>query len=68
MALKNGEQNLAIEMKAAEADKIILDEVQQKPLAETGHSIRTLVWCEYGLQVDNEAAHGVIADTNNLLA
>jgi hypothetical protein len=44
-----------------------LDEVQQKPLAETGHALRTLVWCEYGLQVDNEAAHGVVADTNNLL-
>ncbi len=44
-----------------------LDQVQQKPLAETGHSIRTLVWCEYGLQVDNEAAHGIIADTSNLL-
>ena len=42
-----------------------LDQVQQKPLAETGHSIRTLVWCEYGLQVDNEAAHGCIADTDN---
>ncbi len=45
-----------------------LDEVQQKPLAETGHSMRTLVWCEYGLQVDNEAAHGVVADTTNALA
>jgi len=44
-----------------------LDEVQQKPLAETGHSIRTLIWCEYGLQVDNEAAHGVIRDTTNAL-
>ena len=42
-----------------------LDEVQQKPLAETGHSMRTLVWCEYGLQVDNEKAHGIIADTLN---
>ena len=45
-----------------------LDEVQQKPLAETGHSIRTLIWCEYGLQVDNEAAHGVIRDTTNALS
>jgi len=45
-----------------------LDEVQQKPLAETGHSMRTLVWCEYGLQIDNEKAHGVIRDTNNLLS
>jgi hypothetical protein len=45
-----------------------LDEVQQKPLAETGHSIRRLVWCEYGLQIDNEKAHGIIRDTNNLLS
>lgn len=40
-----------------------LDEVKQKPLAETGHARERLVWGEYGLQVDNEAAHGVIADT-----
>jgi hypothetical protein len=44
-----------------------LDTMQQKPLAETGHSLRTLVWCEYGLQVDNEKAHGIIRDTTNLL-
>lgn len=42
-----------------------LDNVQRKPLAETGHSVRALVWCEYGLQVDNEAAHGIIPDTTN---
>ena len=45
-----------------------LDEVQQKPLAETGHGLRRLVWCEYGLQVDNEKAHGVIRDTTNAVA
>lgn len=45
-----------------------LDNVQRKPLAETGHSIRALVWCEYGLQVDNEAAHGIIPDTSNQLS
>lgn len=45
-----------------------LDPVQRKPLAETGHSIRALVWREYGLQVDNEAAHGIIPDTTNALA
>jgi len=45
-----------------------LDEVQQKPLAETGHSIRRLVWCEAGLQVDNEKAHGIIRDTNNAIS
>lgn len=44
-----------------------LDNVQRKPLAETGHAIRALVWCEYGLQVDNEAAHGIIPDTTNAL-
>jgi hypothetical protein len=44
-----------------------LDEVQQKPLAETGHAIKSMVWCEFGLQVDNEAAHGVIRDTTNAL-
>lgn len=44
-----------------------LDEVQQKPLAETGHSISRLIWAEYGLQVDNEKAHGVIRDTTNAL-
>lgn len=42
-----------------------LDEVQSKPLAETGHAMRELVWCEYGNQVDNEAAHGLITDTDN---
>ena len=40
-----------------------LDEVKQKPLAETGHARSRLIWGEYGLQVDNEQAHGVIADT-----
>lgn len=42
-----------------------LDPVQQKELAETGHSMSTLIWCEYTLQVDNEKAHGVIRDTTN---
>lgn len=44
-----------------------LDTVQRKPLAETGHTTRALVWCEYGLQIDNEAAHGIIPDTRNTL-
>ena len=44
-----------------------LDPVQQKPLAETGHSISRLIWAEYGLQVDNEKAHGIIRDTTNAL-
>jgi hypothetical protein len=45
-----------------------LENVQSKPLAETGHSTRELVWMEYGLQVDNEAAHGMIPDTDNTKA
>jgi hypothetical protein len=40
-----------------------LDPVKQKPLAETGHARSRLIWGEYGLQVDNEQAHGVLADT-----
>lgn len=39
-----------------------LEKTKQKELAETGHSRKRLVWNEYGLQVDNEKAHGVIAD------
>jgi Family of unknown function (DUF5309) len=46
------------------ARMVWLDEVKQKPLAETGHARSRLIWGEYGLQVDNEAAHGVIADTS----
>ena len=39
-----------------------LQEAKQEPLAKTGHAERTLISCEYGLQVDTEAAHGVVAD------
>ena len=39
----------------------------QKPLARTGHAERRLITAEYGLQVDNEAAHGIIADVNGAL-
>lgn len=45
-----------------------LDTVQQKPLAETGHARARLIWGEYTLQVDNEAAHGVMADTTGAAA
>lgn len=38
--------------------------MKQSPLAKTGHSDRKLIAAEYGLQVDNEKAHGVIADIN----
>ena len=34
----------------------------QKPLARTGHAERRLISVEWGVQVDNEAAHGIIAD------
>lgn len=39
-----------------------LSTTTQKPLARTGHSERRLISVEYGLQVDSEKAHGVIAD------
>lgn len=45
-----------------------LDNVQQKDLATTGHADSKLVWCEYGLQVDNEKAHGIIRDTTNAIS
>jgi hypothetical protein len=41
-----------------------LQTTKQKPLARTGHAERRLISTEYGLQVDTEAAHGVIADIN----
>jgi len=41
-----------------------LKNTTQTELARTGHSERRLISAEYGLQVDNEAAHGVIADVD----
>ena len=41
-----------------------LKPTSQKELARTGHSERRLISVEYGLQVDNEAAHGVVADVS----
>jgi hypothetical protein len=41
-----------------------LDPLQQKPLADTGHNKKSLLWVEYGLQVDNEASCGIIRDLN----
>ncbi len=46
----------------------VLEGARQKPLAETGLSRKRLVWQEIGLQVDNEKAHGVIADTTGQAA
>lgn len=40
-----------------------LEEVRQKPLAETGHARERLIWTEYTLQVDNEAALAMHAAT-----
>jgi hypothetical protein len=44
-----------------------LQKTKQKDLAETGHSRRKMIWAEYGLQVDSEKAHGVIADIDPAL-
>jgi hypothetical protein len=44
-----------------------LQTVQQKPLARTGHAERRLISTEYGLQVDSQKAHGIIADINGAL-
>ena len=44
-----------------------LSNVSQKPLARTGHSERRLIAVEYGLQIDTQKAHGVIADINGAL-
>jgi hypothetical protein len=44
-----------------------LNNVTQTPLAKTGHSDRRLIAVEYGLQVDSEKAHGIIADINGAL-
>ena len=46
----------------------VLEGARQKPLAETGLSRKRLVWQEVGLQVDNEKAHGVLADTSGAAA
>ena len=45
-----------------------LESTKQKPLAETGHSRKRLIWREWGLQIDNEAAHGAIYGTNGASA
>lgn len=43
-----------------------LDPIQEKPLAETGHSKKRLLWTEYGLKVENEASCGIIRDTSGV--
>lgn len=44
-----------------------LQNVKQQPLARTGHADRRLISVEWGLQVDTEKAHGVIADIDGSL-
>lgn len=44
-----------------------LQRTKQEALAKTGHSERRMISVEYTLQVDTEAAHGVIADINPAL-
>jgi hypothetical protein len=44
-----------------------LQKTTQTPLAKTGHADRKLVANEYGLQVDTEKAHGIIADIDGSL-
>lgn len=45
-----------------------LETTKQKPLAETGHSRKRLIWREWGLQIDNEAAHGAVYGTSGASA
>jgi hypothetical protein len=42
-----------------------LQETKQEALAKTGLSERSMISCEYGLQVDAEEALAVIADVND---
>ena len=44
-----------------------LQRTKQEPLAKTGHAERRLISVEYGLQVDTQKAHGVIADIDGSL-
>lgn len=44
-----------------------LARTKQQPLAKTGHAERRLISVEYGLQVDTQKAHGIIADINGAL-
>lgn len=41
-----------------------LEKPKSKPLAESGHSKRELIWAEYGLEVCSQKAHGIIADVS----
>jgi hypothetical protein len=43
-----------------------LETMRQKPLAETGHSRKRLIWAEYTLCVLNEEALAIIRDTDQV--
>ena len=44
-----------------------LEGTKQKPLAETGHSRKRLIWREWALQIDNEEAMGMILGTSGTI-
>lgn len=44
-----------------------LEELQDAPLAKTGHNHKRLMWMEYTLQVDNDAAHFIERDSNGVI-
>lgn len=44
-----------------------LQNTKQEKLAKTGHAERRLISVEYGLQIDTEKAHGIIADIDGSL-
>ena len=49
------------------AEVVFLEGPRNKPLAETGHAHRRMIWAEYTLKVHNEAAHGAIHGTNGVM-
>ncbi len=61
------DDNYALYMLDPEYIEIVfLETLKQKPLAETGHSKKRLVYAEYGLKVLNEAALGIRRDLTNV--
>lgn len=50
------------------AELKFLEAPRQKPLSESGHAKRRLVWAEYTLKVHNEAAHGAVHATTGAAA
>lgn len=44
-----------------------LESLREAPLAKTGHNEKRLMWREYTLQVDNEAAHFIHRDTTGVI-